>query len=131
MGAKGGFDYTQPNWAKAASASGLFNLVVDSAGGDGFEGLIDLTAPGGRVVVYGATRGNPPGLTLRKIFWRQIALLGATMGSPSDWAMMVTFVALHRIKPIVSDVISMERAAEAFALMERGGQFGKIVVRVG
>jgi NADPH:quinone reductase-like Zn-dependent oxidoreductase len=103
---------------------------VDSAGGDGFEELIDLTAPGGRVVVYGATRGNPPGLTLRKIFWRQITLLGTTMGSPSDWTMMVTFVAMHRLKPIVSDVVPMERAAKAFELLERGGQFGKVVVRV-
>lgn len=131
LGAKGGFDYTQPGWVKAAAGSGLFNVVVDSAGGDGFEGLIDLTAPGGRIVVYGATRGNPPGLTLRKIFWRQISLLGSTMGSPSDWNMMLAFLGLHHIKPVVSDVMPLARAAEAFALMERGGQFGKIVVRVG
>ena len=131
LGAAGGFDYSQPGWAKTAAASGLFNLVVDSAGGDGFEGLVDLSAPGGRVVVYGATRGNPPGLTLRKIFWRQISLLGTTMGSPSDWAMMLAFVSTHHLKPVVSEVMPLERAAEAFALMERGGQFGKIVVRVG
>jgi NADPH:quinone reductase-like Zn-dependent oxidoreductase len=130
LGARGGFDYTQPGWVKAAAAAGLFDVVVDSAGGDGFEGVIDLTAPGGRMVVYGATRGNPPGLTLRKIFWRQLSLLGSTMGSPSDWAMMVAFVALHHVKPVVSDVFPLARAAEAFALMERGGQFGKIVVRV-
>ena len=42
--------------------------------------------------------------------------------------MMLTFLALHHIKPVVSDVLPMERAAEAFALMERGEQFGKIVV---
>ena len=128
LGAKGGFDYTQPGWAKAAATSGLFDLVVDGAGGDGFEGLVDLTPSEGRIVVYGATRGNPPTLTLRKIFWRQISLLGSTMGSPSDWSMMLTFLALHHIKPVVSDVLPMERAAEAFALMERGEQFGKIVV---
>ncbi|HYD84356.1 MAG TPA: zinc-binding dehydrogenase [Opitutus sp.] len=36
----------------------------------------------------------------------------------------------HAIKPVISDVMPFERAAEAFALMERGGQFGKIVLRV-
>lgn len=130
LGARGGFDYTEAGWSKTAASSGLFNLVVDSAGGEGFERLIDLTAAGGRIVVYGATRGNPPGLTLRKIFWRQISLFGSTMGSPSDWSMMLTFASLHHIKPMVSDVLPLDRAAEAFALMERGGQFGKIVVRM-
>lgn len=130
LGARGGFDYTQPGWTKTAAASGLFNLVVDGAGGDGFEGLVDLTAPGGRVVVYGATRGNPSGLTLRKIFWRQISVLGSTMGSPSDWDMMLAFSALHHLKPVVSEVLPLAHAAEAFALMERGGQFGKIVLRM-
>jgi NADPH:quinone reductase-like Zn-dependent oxidoreductase len=43
---------------------------------------------------------------------------------------MVEFVTLHRVRPVVSDVFPLARAAEAFALMERGGQFGKIVVRM-
>ena len=34
---------------------------------------------------YGATRGDAA-LPVRKIFWRQISLLGSTMGSPADWA---------------------------------------------
>ncbi|MBP6507399.1 MAG: zinc-binding dehydrogenase [Opitutaceae bacterium] len=127
LGAKGGFDYTQAGWAKAA---GLFDVIVDGAGGDGFEALIDIAAPGGRIVSYGATRGNPAGFTMRKVFWRQISVLGTTMGSPVDWTAMVKFVAQHQIKPVVSDVFPMERAGEAFALMERGGQFGKIVVQV-
>lgn len=130
LGAKGGYDYTQPGWAKAAAAGGFFDVVVDGAGGEGLDALIDLTAPGGRLVFYGATRGNPPGLTLRKVFWRQISLLGSTMGSPADWRAMVAFVERHRIKPVVSDVFPIEHAGEAFELMEQGGQFGKIVVKV-
>jgi len=131
LGAKGGFDYTQAGWAKAVAASpGLFDVIVDSAGGEGFESLIDLTAPGGRIVFFGATRGNPPGFTMRKVFWRQVSLLGTTLGSPADWTAMQAFVGLHRLVPVVSDVLPLERATEAFALMERGGQFGKIVVRV-
>ena len=71
-----------------------------------------------------------PGIALRKIFWRQLSLLGTTMGSPDDWAAMMSFVAQHQIKPIVSDVFPLADAAQAFDLMERGGQCGKIVVRV-
>jgi NADPH:quinone reductase-like Zn-dependent oxidoreductase len=131
MGAKGGFLYGKKGWAaEAARSPGPFDVVLDSAGGEGFGDLIDLSAPGGRIVFFGATRGNPPGLALRKVFWRQLSLLGSTMGSPRDWDAMVAFTALHRIRPVVESVFPLERALEAFALMEQGGQFGKIVVRL-
>jgi zinc-binding alcohol dehydrogenase/oxidoreductase len=131
LGAQGGFDYRQPEWAKtAAKKPGFFDVVVDSAGGEGFEALIDLAAPGGRLVFFGATRGNPPRLPMRKIFWRQLSLLGTTMGSPADWTAMVSFVARHGLRPVVSETFPLDRAADAFALMERGGQFGKIVVQM-
>jgi zinc-binding alcohol dehydrogenase/oxidoreductase len=131
LGAAGGFNYTHRGWAKTAAhahAERLFDLILDSAGGEGFEALLDLAAPGGRVVFCGATRGNPPVLPMRKIFWRQLSLLGTTMGSPADWAAMLALVGRHGIKPVVSATFALDRAAEAFALMERGGQFGKIVV---
>jgi NADPH:quinone reductase-like Zn-dependent oxidoreductase len=131
LGAAGGFNYTHPGWAKTAAhghAGKLFDVIVDSAGGEGFESLIDLAAPGGRVVFYGATRGNPPVLPMRKVFWRQLSLLGTTMGSAADWDEMTAFVDRHRLTPVVSGVFPLERAAEAFSLMEQGGQFGKIVV---
>lgn len=131
LGAQGGFDYRQPGWAAAAArVPGLFEVIVDSAGGDSFEPLVDLAASGGRIVFFGATRGNPGVLPMRKIFWRQLSLLGTTMGSRADWRAMIEFVGRHQIKPVVSDVFPLARAADAFALMERGGQFGKIVVRI-
>jgi zinc-binding alcohol dehydrogenase/oxidoreductase len=131
LGAKGGFNYQREKWgAGAAKIPGLFDVIIDSAGGEGFEALIDLAAPGGRLVIFGATRGNPPVLPMRKIFWRQLSVLGTTMGSPADWASMTTFVDAHKLRPVISAVFPMAQAAEAFALMEKGGQFGKIVVQI-
>jgi len=131
LGARGGFDYTASDWIKlAAAGQGGFDVIVDSAGGEGFESLIDLVAPGGRIVFCGATQGNPKLLPMRKIFWRQASLLGTTMGSPRDWSQMLEFVARHQLKPIVSEIFPLDRAAEAFALMERNDQFGKIVVAI-
>jgi NADPH:quinone reductase-like Zn-dependent oxidoreductase len=131
LGAKGGFRYDRDGWtAEAIRRPGMFEVIVDSAGGPGFGGLIDVAAPGGRIACYGATNGNAPEVALRKIFWRQISLLGTTMGSPADWSAMTSFVARHRLKPVASEVFPLDRSAEAFELMERGGQFGKIVVRI-
>ena len=56
-------------------------------------------------------------------------LLGTTMGGPHDWAAMLAAVERHQLRPIVSDVFPFTRACEAFDLMERGGQFGKIVLK--
>jgi NADPH:quinone reductase-like Zn-dependent oxidoreductase len=132
LGAQGGFNYRDTEWAKkAGQVSGSFDVIVESAGGTGFENLLDVAAPGGRLVFYGATRGNPPSLPMRKVFWRQISLLGTTMGSPRDWAEMLRFVERHRIQPIVSESFPLEKAVEAFGLMERTEQFGKIVLRAG
>jgi NADPH:quinone reductase-like Zn-dependent oxidoreductase len=130
LGAKGGFNYRDENWAaNAVKSPGQFDVVIDSAGGEGFAKLIDVTTSGGRIVFYGATRGDAP-LPGRKIFWRQISLLGSTMGSPADWAAMIAFVTQHNVRPTVSEVFPLARAGEAFGLMERGEQFGKIVVRM-
>jgi NADPH:quinone reductase-like Zn-dependent oxidoreductase len=131
LGARGGFRYDREGWAsEAAKAHGPFEVIIDSAGGPGFGSLVDLAAPGGRIAFYGATRGNVPEVALRKIFWRQISLLGTTMGSPADWAAMTAFADRHKLKPVVSHVFPFGRAPEAFDLMERGGQFGKIVIRI-
>ena len=54
----------------------------------------------------------------------------STMRSPRDWQAMNAFVAEKQIRPTVSAVFSLEQASEAFGLMERGEQFGKIVVRI-
>ena len=123
LGARGGFDYRQTGWpVEAANTAGPFDAIFDSSGGAGFENLIDAVAPGGRIVFVGATAGNPASLPMRKVFWRQISLLGSTMGSPADWEAMLAFVKQHRLRPAISAVFSLDRAADAFAQIEQIGR---------
>lgn len=132
LGASGGVNYRADGWAATLQkqAGGLFDVIVNSAGGAGFGSLIELTRPGGRIVFFGATTGNPSGIDLRKCFFRQINLLGSTMGSPDDFAGLTEFVATHRIVPVVDRVFPLAAAEAALRHMETGAQFGKIVLSV-
>ncbi len=106
----------------------MFDVIVDSAGGDGFASLIELTRPGGGIVFFGATTGNPNGLDLRKCFFRQINVLGTSIGSPADFSGMIQFVDRHRLVPVVDRVFPLVAAKAALRHMEAGAQFGKIVL---
>ena len=110
--------------------AGGFDVIIDGAAGAGFNDLLDLAVPGGRVVIYGATRGNVPDVTARRIFWKQLNVLGSTMGSPEDFASMIKFVSDHGLRPVVDRVFAPEDGEAAFRRMDEGEQFGKIVIKI-
>jgi len=129
LGAVGGYLYTDKDWvAKAYARTEGFKLIIDGAAGEGVDALLDVAAPGARIVSYGATRGPIPNFLIRKLFWKQISYLGTTMGSPLDWGHMNALVDSHCIKPVITDRFPLSRLPEAIAHMESSAQFGKIVV---
>lgn len=133
LGAAGGVNYKAEDWAAKLKAEvpGGFDVTIDSAGGEGFPQLVDLAAMGGRIAFFGATLGNPPGLDMRKMFWKQITLCGTTMGAPDEFAAMTRFVEEHRIVPVADTVFPLAEGNAALAAMDRSEQFGKIVLTIG
>jgi NADPH:quinone reductase-like Zn-dependent oxidoreductase len=130
MGAMGGANYRDIGFVeRLKSLAGAFDVIVDGTAGDGLNDLLDLAAPGGRVVLYGATRGNPAQVVARRIYWKQLNVLGSTMGSPEDFAGMMEFVGICEIRPVVDRVFGLEQGEAAFRWMEEGKQFGKIIVK--
>lgn len=131
LGAKSGFNYNEQDWtAKALDLTGGFDLVVDSAMGDTLNNLIDVLKPGGKLVYYGATKGNPKSFNARKVYWNQLQILGSTMGSDKNFEDMISFVSKFKIKPVVDQVFELNNAFEAFDRMKAGIQLGKIVVKI-
>jgi D-arabinose 1-dehydrogenase-like Zn-dependent alcohol dehydrogenase len=86
-----------------------------------------LLKPGGRLVTYGATLGPAPHVEVRRIFWKQLDVMGTAMGSPQDFAAMVRLYG-EGLRPIVDRVLPLDGAADAHRRMEHGHQFGKIVL---
>ena len=131
LGAIQGFSYLENQWALSAKAvAGSFDLIVDGAGGDGVNHLLDLVKPGGRVLFYGATKGNATQIEIRRIFWKQINVMGSTMGSEKDFVEMLSFVNSHGIKPIIDQIYPLSEGESAFRKMDEGIQFGKIILKM-
>jgi NADPH:quinone reductase-like Zn-dependent oxidoreductase len=130
LGAAGGENYGEDGWDKRLKQnSGGFDVVIDSAGGDGFSLLPGMCNPGARIGFYGGTLGKVNGLSLQPVFWKQISLLGSTMGSQEEFGEMLRFVEAHRIVPVVDEVFRLEDGNEAMEKMRNGNQFGKLVLR--
>ena len=127
LGAKAGFNYKDENWHKDVLSQGLlFDVIVDSAGGPGFSNLIKIAAPGGRLITYGGTRGALEKLNTQIIFWRQLSILGSTMGSPAEFKDLLHFISRHQIRPIIDKLYYWDMVDQAFDSMRDSSQFGKI-----
>lgn len=131
LGAIDGFNYREEDWfKKAKEATGGFEVVIDSASGKGFGSLIEVAKPGGRIVFFGGTDGPIGGIIPNKVYWRNLSILGTTMGTLEDFKNMLAFTARHNIKPIVDKVYpSLADAQAAFDYLHAGKQFGKIVLK--
>ncbi|WP_151087600.1 zinc-binding dehydrogenase [Hymenobacter baengnokdamensis] len=129
LGLRGGISYKQANWGRTLTQStGGFDVIIDSAGGEAFGALLDSAAPGGRIVFYGATLGNIPQLPSAKVFWKQLSILGSTMGSEQDFDAMLALVNEQQLVPIVDKVFPLAEGEAALRYLEAGQQLGKVVL---
>lgn len=129
LGAKEGANYKKDNHIsklRDVCPKG-FDVIIDSAAGDQFKHLIKLCAPAARIGIYGGTLGPITQINPQILFWRQISILGSTMGSESDFDDMVNYVEEHEIYPVIDKVIPLSNYQLAFKRMANADQFGKIV----
>lgn len=132
LGARGGINYNAENWVKTLTqqAGGAFDVIIDSAAGAPFNSLIDAVAPGGRIVFYGGTLGPIPSLVPGKVFWKQLDILGSSMGSAQDFADMLQLVTEKGLVPVVDEVLPLANGEAALRRLDAGTQFGKVVLKI-
>lgn len=131
LGAEGGANYKNADWGKTITelTGGGPNVVIDSAGGDALETAVRIIRPAGRIVFYGATTGLAK-IDLYRCFFKQLTLMGTTMGSPREFAAFLKFYSEAKLHPAIDQVLPLAEAAAAHRRMNEGGQFGKIVLKI-
>jgi NADPH:quinone reductase-like Zn-dependent oxidoreductase len=133
LGAEGGVNYKNPDWGKeivALTGGAGPDVVIDSAGGASLETAIKIIKPAGRIVFYGATAGLAHNLDLYRCFFKQLTMMGTTMGSPREFTGLLDLYSAGKIHPAIDKVFPLAEAATALQRMEEGAQFGKIVLRI-
>jgi NADPH:quinone reductase-like Zn-dependent oxidoreductase len=115
---------------KEATGGAGADIVVEHVGEATWQRSLQAARTAGRVAVCGATTGPNPPAALHRIWWKQLTVLGSTMGTRKDFEAVYDLVSRGRVKPIVDEVFPLAEAAAAHERMERGEQLGKIVLRI-
>ena len=115
---------------KEATGGRGVDVVVEHVGEATWKTSLQSAAPNARVVVCGATSGPNPPAQLHRIWWKQLAVYGSTMGTREDFEGAYELIARGAAQPIVDRVFPLEQAAAAHEYLEEGRQFGKVVLEI-
>ncbi|KAB2962368.1 MAG: zinc-binding dehydrogenase, partial [Thermoanaerobaculia bacterium] len=129
-----------PARVRAATGGRGVDLVLDLIGGAHFTRLLAALAPRGKLVLVGLVAGARAELELDLVLRRRLTLIGSVLRSrdrTEKAALVADFLAFaaprlaaRRMVPVVERVLELESIAAAYALLERGRPFGKVVVRL-
>ncbi|MET0938092.1 MAG: zinc-binding dehydrogenase, partial [Gaiellaceae bacterium] len=114
---------------EATSGAGA-DVVVEHVGEATWQTSLQAARPHGRIAVCGATSGPNPKAALHRIWWKQLTILGSTMGTKEDFEGAFELVKSGKAKPIVDSVYPLAEARAAHERMEAGDHFGKVVLSI-
>jgi NADPH:quinone reductase-like Zn-dependent oxidoreductase len=121
----------EPNWAKAIYAltqkRGV-DVVVDNVGKDTLPSSLRAVRRGGRILIVGNTSGYDAQIDTRFLFGKHIRIIGSSMGTSADYRRVMGLVFDGRLKPTIGASFPVADVREAFAALESGAVFGKVVL---
>ena len=115
---------------KEATGGHGIDVLVEHVGEATWKQSLNLAAREGRITVCGATTGPNPPAQLHRIWWKQLSILGSTMGTGADFAAAYELVASGRARPVVDQIFPLEEIRAAHERLEAGEQLGKIVLSI-
>jgi len=123
----------------AASGGRGADVVYDPVGGDRFDDAVRCLAPAGRLLVIGFAGGGIPSVKVNRLLLRNVSVVGAAWGEwvARDPSMPVgvgkeidRLIHAGAIRPVIGDVLPLERGADAFRLLADRKAVGKVVLQV-
>lgn len=106
------------------------DVAFDHVGGELFEKSLAALCRGGRIVICGATAGHAPKIDLRHVFFKQLEILGSTMGRKGDLAAALPMLLDGRLHQLIDRSMPLWEAAKAHEALETRAVFGKVVLDV-
>jgi len=104
------------------------DVVIETVGAATFDHSLKCAKVGGRIVVSGATSGHLPQVDLRRVFALQLEILGVTMGTAEELGALVALCVERGIRPVIDSEFAFDDVRNAFAKLESGAVFGKVVL---
>jgi zinc-binding alcohol dehydrogenase/oxidoreductase len=112
------------------ATGGGADVVVETVGEATWARSLAAVRPQGRVVVCGATTGPNPPAQLHRFWWKQLDVLGSTMGTREDFLGAYELVRSGRARVHVDRVFPLSQIRAAHERLEAGEQLGKIVLSI-
>jgi len=104
------------------------DVVLESVGAATWSHSMRSVRPGGTVVVVGATSGDPARMEISRLFFQEVTVVGATMGTRDELAALARFCARRGVQPLIDSSYALPEARAALARLAGGAQLGKVVV---
>jgi NADPH:quinone reductase-like Zn-dependent oxidoreductase len=119
-------DFSREAWRDTGKRG--VDMIFDTVGEAVWPGCLRALSPGGRLVTSGATTGSHGITEIRLVFWKQLSIIGSTMGSPTEYRQVMRQVFARTLRPVIHEVLPLAEARRAHGLLESGQVFGKLVL---
>ncbi|WP_238446596.1 zinc-binding dehydrogenase [Azohydromonas australica] len=106
------------------------DVVIENVGAAVWGSALRAVVRGGRIVTCGATSGDQPPADLRRVFIRQLQILGSTLGDLHEMDALLRACAGGAIRPVIDSTWALDELHAALDRLEAGAQFGKVALRV-
>jgi NADPH:quinone reductase-like Zn-dependent oxidoreductase len=107
---------------------GGVDVVVNFTGGDTWAPTLRCVKRGGKILVCGATAGYDPKEDLRYVWSFELKIIGSNSFYDENLNALMDLIQQGRMKPVIDEVLPLERAVEGLRLIENRQVFGKVVV---
>lgn len=138
LGADHAIDYKKTDFSKWAvekfgkpqrrTYEGGVDVVINFTGGDTWAPTLRCVKRGGKILVCGATAGYDPKEDLRYIWSFELQVIGSNSFYDDNLQALMALIQEGKMKPVIDNVLPLERAAEGLRLIETREVFGKVVV---